>query len=146
MIPLQEFKEYLSRRIIEKRNPNFPRSKALISEAEKRKLFLEDIFEKVGLSDKNANYFIENVYDTLIGLLRAKLLHDGYKTTGAAGAHEAEVAYMRNLGFAEHDVRFMNELRHYRNGILYYGKSFDAEYGLKVLEFMKKVYPKLKNL
>ena len=29
--------------------------------------------------------------------------------------------------------------------ILYYGKDFDAEYGKRVLEFVKKIYPKLEK-
>ena len=45
-------------------------------------------------------------------LIRAKVLIDGYATA----SHEAEVSYMRNLGFSEHDVRFMDELRYHRNG------------------------------
>ena len=39
---------------------------------------------------------------------------------------------------------FTNDLRYFRNGILYYGKSFDKEYGEKVLDFLNKTYPKLK--
>lgn len=31
-------------------------------------------------------------------LIRAKLLRDGFKS-GGAYAHEAEVAYLRNMGF-----------------------------------------------
>jgi len=50
---------------------------------------------------------------------------------------------MKKISFAEKDIRFMNELRYFRNGILYYGKDFDAEYGKKVLEFLEKTYPKL---
>jgi len=41
--------------------------------------------------------------------------------------------------------RFMNDLRFFRNGILYYGKDFDAEYGKKVLDFLNNIYPKLKE-
>ena len=59
------------------------------------------------------------------------------------GAHEAEVTYMKNMGFSEREVRFMNDLRYFRNGILYYGKNFDADYGRKVLNFLDNIFPVL---
>ncbi|GAJ05982.1 unnamed protein product, partial [marine sediment metagenome] len=98
-----------------------------------------------GLNDENANYFIENSYDTLIELIRAKLFIDGFRSSGE-GAHGAEISYMKNLGFSEEDIRFMNDLRYYRNGILYYGENFDADYASKVLLFLKEIYPRLVKL
>lgn len=62
-----------------------------------------------------------------------------------SGAHEAEVAYMLKLGFKEQDIRFMNDLRYFRNGILYYGKSFDSDYAEKTLRFLSRSYDQLKN-
>ena len=59
---------------------------------------------------------IEKMYDILIELIRAKMLKDGFKAHGE-GAHEAEVSYMRKIGFNELDISFMNELRYFRNGI-----------------------------
>ena len=103
------------------------------------------VLNKIGLLDENANYFIENSYDILIELIRAKLLIDGFSSSGK-GAHEAEVSYMRKLDFNESDVGFMNDLRYFRNGILYYGRNFDKEYGKKVLDFLKKIRPKLKEI
>lgn len=87
----------------------------------------------------NPNYVVETCYDILIELIRAKLLLDGFKTD----SHEAEVSYMRNLGFSENDVMFMNDLRYFRNGIKYYGKRFDNEYAGKVLSFLEDIYVRL---
>ncbi len=145
MIPLKDFEEFLKSGIVRKRNPDKARAKSLVEEAEKRKKFLDEILRKIGLSDKNANYFIETSYDILIELIRAKLLRDGLYASGE-GAHEAEVSYMKKIGFAEKEIRFMNDLRYFRNGILYYGKSFDQDYGKKVLDFLNKIYPQLKNV
>ena len=64
---------------------------------------------------------------------------------GGQGAHEAEVSYLRELGFDEKDIKFADQLRYFRNGILYYGTVLDAEYALKVIEFTKRIYPKLKE-
>ena len=145
MRPLKDFDEFLKEGVVRKRTPDIPRARSLIEEAEKRNKFLNEILNKIGLLDENANYFIENSYDILIELIRAKLLIDGFSSSGK-GAHEAEVSYMRKLNFPESDVGFMNDLRYFRNGILYYGKNFDKEYGKKVLSFLKKTYPKLKEI
>ncbi len=143
MNPLRRFEEFIESGIVRKRTPDAARARSLIEEAEKRKTFIMDVSEKVGLSDDNANYFIENSYDVLIELIRACMLEDGFNSSGE-GAHEAEVSFMPRIGFSENETRFMNDLRYFRNGILYYGKSFDAEYGRKVMDFLNKIYPRLK--
>ena len=143
MRPLKNFKEFVKQGTVNKRTPNIARAKSLCEEAEKRKKFLDELFRKIELEDKNANRFIENSYDILIELIRARMLREGYYASGE-GAHEAEVSFMQEIGFPEKDVRFMNDLRYFRNGILYYGKSFDVEYAKGVLNFLKKIYPKIK--
>ncbi len=144
MRPLKNFKEFIQEGVVRKVSPDLARARHLVAESEKRKRFIETAHIKVGISDDNANCFIENCYDTIIELVRAKLLKDGFNSSGE-GAHEAEVAYMRNLEFAEKDVRLANELRYFRNGITYYGKSFDKERAEKALQFMARIYPRLKG-
>ena len=84
-------------------------------------------------------------------LIRAKLLLDGYNSSGQF-AHEAEVSFMRNLGFSESDVLFMNQLRYFINGIKYYGEDATenkAQEAIKTAEEMTKKFlekkPKLKQ-
>lgn len=145
MKPLKKFEEFLEKGIVNKRTPDILRAKSLIKEVENRTKFIKEAQEKIKISEQNANYFIENAYDVLIELIRAKLLIDGFKSSGE-GAHEAEVSYLRNLHFPEPDIRFMNGLRYHRNGIKYYGKNFDKIYAEKVLDFLYQLYPKLKEL
>lgn len=140
----KSFDEFLNNGIVKKRTPDVFRAKSLIEEAEKRKKFLDNLVSALSISDENANYFIENSYEVIIELLRAKLLIDGFNSSGE-GAHEAEVSYMRKISFPENDVRFMNDLRYFRNSIKYYGKGFDKDYVKKVLEFLNMMYPKLKE-
>lgn len=97
------------------------------------------------VTEKNANYFIEASYDTLIELLRAKMVSMGLYASGEGG-HEAEVSFMRVLGFTEDETQFMNGLRHSRNGIKYYGKSCSRGYALLALKFMRRLYPRLVRL
>lgn len=144
MRPLKKFEEFLENGIVRKRKPDQARADWLFREEEDRKKFLDEAYEKVGMRDDNANYFIENAYDAILGLIRAQMLLQGFSAVGE-GAHEAEVAFLRKLKFTESETRFMNDLRYFRNGILYYGKKFDAEYGKRVLEFLSKAYSKLKE-
>ena len=76
-------------------------------------------------------------------IIRAKMLLEGYNASGI-GAHEAEVSYMRILGLGEKDVQFADQIRFFRNGMLYYGTILDKEYAEKVIEFTKRIYNKLK--
>ncbi len=144
MKPLKNFDEFIKDGTIKKISPDINRALFLKSEAEKRRIFLEEVKKKIGLSDGNANYIIENSYNILSELLRSKMLISGYSASGL-GAHEAEVSFMRSLSFSDAEIIFMNDLRYFRNGILYYGKVLDKEYAQKVLEFMNKIFFKLKD-
>ncbi|PIU61254.1 hypothetical protein COX58_00885 [archaeon CG_4_10_14_0_2_um_filter_Archaea_38_6] len=76
---LENFWEFLDSGVVRKRNPDKLRAESLISDAKRRRKFVDDIFEKVGLKKENANYFIENVYDILIELIRARMLIEGFQ-------------------------------------------------------------------
>ena len=103
------------------------------------------MIEKLKVSDDTANILIKVCYDILMELIRAKMLLEGYNASGF-GAHEAEVSYMRTLDFNEKDVQFADQLRFFRNGILYYGTILDQVYAEKVIAFTKKIYSKLKKI
>ena len=96
------------------------------------------------MKDDNANYVVENCYNILSELLRAKMLEEGYSASGI-GAHEAEVSFMKKLNFPDSDIIFINDLRYFRNGIRYYGKILDKEYAQQVLDFMSRIFVKLKE-
>ncbi len=145
MMPLKKFDEYIEEGTARKQSPDKFRAKSLIAESEDSYKILLSFIEKMNLDDNNANYVIKNAYDIIMELIRAKMLMDGFTTTGK-GAHEAEVSYMAKTGFSNKDVDFANDLRYFRNGIMYYGKKFDKEYAKKVLEFLEKMYPRLKKM
>jgi len=99
---------------------------------------LQMFLKAVPISDKTANHVIKSAYDIIMELVRAQMLKHGFNTTGA-GAHEVEVAYLERLEIPPNDIVFADKLRYYRNGIVYYGKSFDAQYARKVLRFMEEI-------
>ena len=101
--------------------------------------------EKLGIKNENANDYVEYCYDIMIFLLRAEMLFKGYYASGL-GAHESEVSYLRTLKFTENEVQFVNQIRFFRNGILYYGTTMDKEYAGKVIEFTQKNYLRLIKL
>jgi len=141
---MRSFIEYQEEGIVKTVSPDFSRAKSLIDESIKRKTFLEELEHKIKLTDLNANYFVEQCYDILIELIRAKMLKQGFRSS-RQGAHEAEVAYLQILKFKEADINFMNTLRYFRNGIKYYGKSLNKEYAEKVISFMKRMYSELRT-
>lgn len=138
-----EFNEYLRKGIVKKQLPNKSRAEDLINEAERKGNTLKMVLERIGLLDENSNDIIESCYDIMMNLIRAKMLMEGFNSSGV-GAHEAEVSYLRELDFSELDVQFVNQLRYFRNGIIYYGKRFNKEYAQKVLNFLEKFKKKLK--
>lgn len=140
---MKTFAEYIDDGVVRKTSPDPNRAKNLSLEAQRKKELLLTNIAKLGLNDENANDFIEYCYNIVIFLVRSKLFEEGYVSSGQ-GSHEAEVAYTAHLGFLESQVRFLDELRYFRNGILYYGKRFDAEYAQKVIEYTKKIFLMLK--
>lgn len=144
MIAIKDFSEFLKRMIVKKQSPDKSRAEFLIKEAENGYNLLLKKIEKLGIDEENANDFIKSCYDILMELIRAKMLLEGYNASGS-GAHEAEVSYLRILGFNEREAQFANQLRYFRNGMLYYGTILNKEYAEKVIEFTKIHYPKLKG-
>ena len=145
MKPLKNFNEYIKKGVVKKQSSDKSRAKSLMEDSKTDYDFLVKLSNKIGIEDEGANTIIKGSYDILMGLIRAKLLLQGFKSHGQ-GAHEAEVSYLRELGFKETEIQFADNLRWSRNGILYYGKKFDKNYAEKVLEFLNKTYPKLKKL
>ncbi len=142
---MRSFEDYLNEGVVKTIKKDRQRANSLVIEAERKISSLKESIEKIGIRNDNANDYIEHCYDAIMFLVRAKLFLDGYLCSGQ-GAHEAEVSFMANLGFSERDIDFADKLRYFRNSILYYGKQLDAEYAKKVIEFTKKIYPKLKDL
>ena len=142
---LKPFEDFIKEGVVKRLSINSERARSLIIESERKMRSLKVQLEKIGVNEDNANDYVEYCFDTIMNLVRAKLYLKGYSASGQ-GAHEAEVSYLREMGFTEKDIQFADQLRYFRNGILYYGTSLDKEYADKVLEFTKKTHPRLKEL
>jgi hypothetical protein len=139
------FEEFVKNGTVKTIRKDEQRAKSLVIEAERKSNSLKEKLEKIGIKNENANDYIEDCYDIIMLLVRSKMLLKGYNATGQ-GAHEAEVSYLKQLGFGESDVQFIDQLRYFRNGILYYGTILETEYAKKVVGFLNKIYPKLKEM
>ena len=145
MKPIKNFEEFIKQGVVKKQSPDKSRAEFLINEAKNSFDVLNEKVEKIGISNKTANSMIKDCYDILMEIIRAKMLFDGYNASSFR-AHEAEISFLRILGFNEKDVQFADQIRFFRNGMLYYGTILDKEYAEKVLEFTKKNYIKLMNI
>ena len=142
MKPIKSFEEFIQKGVVKKQSLNKSRADFLVKQAKQDYEYLLELIKKIPIKDSNANNYIKNCYDILMGLVRAKMLLDGYNASGF-GAHEAEISYLGFLGFKEKEILFADKLRFFRNGILYYGTILDKEYAEKTIEFTKKSLQKL---
>ena len=142
---LKSFEEFIKEGVVKKVAVDKERAKSLILESERKMRSLHEQVEKIGVKKDNANNYVEYCYDSMMNVLRATLFLKGYSASGN-GAHEAEVSYLRLLEFDEKVVQFANQVRYFRNGILYYGTTFDEEYAHTVIEFTKKLHSRIRIL
>jgi len=135
---LKDFKEFVKTGAVRKKFPDKSRAQDLIEDSDKILKSVKQIVKKIGFNEVNSNIIIKESHDVILSLIRSKMLLNGFSASGV-GAHEAEVAYMRELNFNEQEVQFVNQLRYFRNGIMYYGSKFDKEYAKKVYDFLNEI-------
>ena len=138
----KEFDYYLQKRVVRKISPDRYRANYLLNESKRSFEGLRERVKLLGISDLHANSIIKDSYDIIMERIRARLFLDGFSSSGNY-AHEAEVSYFWKMDFSEKDVSFLNELRYFRNSIIYYGKIFDKDYAQKVFDFLERIDSKL---
>ena len=145
MRPPGLFEDFIRDGVVKRVSSNKGRAMSILAESERRMHSLAEQTGKIGIRNENANDYVEYCYDIIMHLVRAGMYLEGYSAAGQ-GAHEAEVSFLRKLGLDEKAVQFANQMRYFRNGILYYGTALDREYAEKVVGFTRELYPRLKEL
>lgn len=145
MKAIRQFEDFIKNGVVKEQSRDISRAKYLQEESTKSYSFLQKKIEAFGITDETANDLIKSCYDIIMELIRAKMLLEGYNALGQ-GAHEAEVSYLRTIGFKEKDVQFADQLRYFRNGMVYYGTCLDEEYARKVIDFTNSVRKKLHTM
>ena len=134
---MKNFDEFIERGIVKIRKKNVERVKSLIEEASKRLNF----YNSIPISEKSANYVIENMYDVVRELIEARMLLEGYKSY----SHEASIAYLYNdKDFTPSLLEELDRLRRKRHGIHYYGKRVSAEDAQDARKLAQVLVPKMK--
>ena len=141
---IKSFEEYLKEGIVRKVTPDVERAKNLFMESKRKYALLQKTIKHMGIDNENANDYLESCYNIILFIIRGKMLLEGYYASGT-GAHEAEVSYAKNISFSEKELEFLDQLRYFRNGILYYGKRFEKDYAQKVIDFLEAIYQKLQR-
>jgi hypothetical protein len=136
---IKNFEEFIKTGVVKKQSPNPSRAKFLKEEAIQNYEYLLTSAEKIKITDKNANNYVKQCYDIIMELIRSKMILEGYNASSYS-AHEAEVSYLRKINFNEKEVKILDQLRYFRNGMLYYGTKLDKEYAQNILKFTKKIY------
>jgi len=139
----KEFEYYLKKKIIRKISPDFSRAKFLLKESEISFEGLKESIKIIGINSKNSNSIVRDCYNIIMEKIRARLLLKGYSSSGNY-SHEAELSYLRKIGFSDNEISFLNNLRYFRNSSIYYGKLLDKEYAKRVFDFLIKIKKRLK--
>src|SRR3989344_5608159 len=94
------------------------------------------------LSEKNANYVFEGYYSSILEMLHAIVVLEGYKVNN----HICLGYYLRDVLKNDELFRFFDDCRFKRNSLVYYGKRMDFETAKDAIEKAKKLMNKLKSI
>jgi len=140
--PIKDFGEFLEDGFVIKKMPDHSRAMFLVRNSEKTFRFIHKIIELIGIDVDNASDVSKLCYDSIMELIRAKMLITGFSSE----SHEAEVSFLRTLKFREIVIQELDQLRYLRNGVTYYGREIDIDYTKKVICLIQDIHPKLKNM
>lgn len=117
-------------------SPDNKRAESLIETAEERLNLIKEITEK------NSNFVFEDYYTSVLELLQAIVLKQGYKLSN----HVCLGFYLRDFLKREDLFRLFDDLRYKRNSLTYYGKRMDFETSKKAVEDSKRLIKELKKM
>ena len=118
--------------------PDKYKSQSLIDTAKGRLQFLAEI----EIKESNANYLFENYYSSVLELMHALVLLQGYKVSN----HICLGYYLRDILQKENIFRLFDDCRTKRNSLVYYGKKMDFETAKQGLEKSKRLIAELNNM
>ena len=94
------------------------------------------------LIEKNANFVFEDYYSSILELMHALVLLDGYKV----GNHVCLGFYLRDVLKNSEMFRLFDDCRFKRNSLVYYGKRMDFETAKDSIEKAKRLFKELKGV
>lgn len=94
------------------------------------------------LSEKNANYVFEGYYSSILEMMHAIVVLDGYKISN----HICLGFYIRDALKNDEFFRLFDDCRYKRNSLVYYGKRMDFETAKDSIEKAKRLFKELKTI
>lgn len=94
------------------------------------------------LTEKNANYVFEDYYSSVLELLHALVLLNGFKVSN----HICLGYYLKDVLKRDEMFRQFDDCRYKRNSLVYYGKRMDFETAKNSIDKAKKLFEELKIL
>src|SRR3989344_7967532 len=90
-------------------------------------------------NEKNANYIFEDYYSSILELIHALVILNGYKVSN----HICLGYYLRDILKRDDLFRLFDDCRFKRNSLVYYGKRMDFETSKKNIEKSKKLFKEI---
>ncbi len=136
---MKTFEQCIEEGAIKRKEKNPLLAASLVKSSDKALIFVE----KLLINEETAEHIVGDCYDIMREIIEAKLAQEGYKSY----SHEASISYLaKHSQFTIAELDFLDNLRKVRNGIKYYGKEATALEAQQVLDFLKNMLPKLKEL
>jgi len=119
-------------------NANF--SIKITKDFQRAKSLIETSLERIkatnkDLNENTANFIFEDYYTSILEILEAIILSEGYKVFN----HICLGFYLKDILKKENLYRIFDDLRFKRNSLVYYGKRMDLETAKKSIEDSKKL-------
>lgn len=111
------------------------RAKSLVETADERIILIKEI------NEKNCNFVFEDYYTSILELLQALVLSEGYKILN----HVCLGYYLRDVLKNEDLFRVFDDLRYKRNSLTYYGKKMDFKTAKSSIEKCRRFIAKIKK-
>ena len=126
---------------------NYNSSIKVTPDKEKSKSLIETAEERIGfsareLTGKNANFVFEGYYSSILEMIHALVILDGYKVNN----HVCLGYYLRDVLKNDELFRLFDDCRFKRNSLVYYGKRMDFETAKDAIEKAKRLINDLKNI
>jgi len=134
---MKNFEYYLKEGKVKKASPDIELAKALIKDADSRRLKIKALDTK-----EFSKIIFENIYDALRNLIDSILAIDGYKSY----SHEASISYLKKYSFEDYTLEKIDNFRFQRNGSKYYGKDLEVDVVSDILIFYDLISPRLKKI
>ncbi len=101
-----------------------------------------DFLSNLKTTESNANYIFEGYYSSLLELMHAILLLEGYKV----GNHICVGFYLKDIMKREDLFNSFDDCRYKRNSLVYYGRSMEFEIAKDAVDKCKRLIMELEKI